>query len=359
MKFDRFLVKEFLLFSLLGFLSVLLIYDLVNLIERMGYFLSLGASAKNMFFYYFYDIPITTNLLFPVGFTLGCFIVVGRLIKNNELIPLIASGVNLYRIFAVFLAVSLAAAAFLFIQTELLGTVSKTRFIEYKRTQIEHRSAVRSTVRQDVKYLSGENRLYYIRQLYIQDSMLTDLIIWEFGTNQEIKRTIKTPRAAFDNTGKWVGENVEIYDFQGQESKFAFYKKRILKEMNESPDELGIRTKETQEMKLAELRRYISRMSAAGVSVNIEKVEYNYRFASPFIVVIVTVLSFAAATLLRKSNLTLGVGLGLLLGFLYWGLIQASKAFGYEGAFSPWFAAWLPNILFFAISVVILFKIRR
>lgn len=358
-KFDRFLITEFLLFSLLGLACVVLIYDLINLIERMTYFISYKAGAAQIINYYIYDLPQTISLLLPVGCAMGIFLTFGRLIRSNELVPLLASGVDLFRVFAPLLSTAAAIALVSFFSNELISTRLMTKFIEYKEEQIEHRSTNRPIVVHDITYLSASGRLYSIKQLNIKDSTASDWKIWEFGPRRSIQRTLRIDRARYSQKGTWTASNVEITQFSGDEVSFEKFRDRPLAEVAESPGELGGRVKRVNEMLFTELANYIRRRTAAGSSVSEELVEYHFRFSSPLIIVIVTLISLSAASLLRKSNITLGIGIGLLLSFLFWGSIQASRAFGYNGTFPGWLAAWLPNILFLGVSGVLLVKIKR
>ncbi len=357
-RLDKFLAIEFILFSLLGLATVVVIYDLINLIERMGYFLRYKATVIEMIMYYVYDLPATVELLLPVGFALGVFLVIGRLIRSNELIPILACGVDLYRIFAVFVVVSTVMAVLAFAASEFIAPRLKTRFVEYKSEAVENRKSKRKNVKNRIFYLAEGGNVYYIRQLRLQDSLALDWVIWELDQQRRIQRTVRIESARYSEEG-WKGEKVEIHNFSGAEPVYNSYTSRMLPEASETPEELGVRSKGTDEMTAGQIRNYIQRMRAAGSNVAVELVEYHFRFSSPLIIIIVTVISLSTATLLQKGNLTLGIGLGLLLSFLYWGAIQASRAFGYAGAFPPWLSAWLPDILFSGFSVVLLLKVKR
>ncbi|MBN2380758.1 LptF/LptG family permease [candidate division WOR-3 bacterium] len=357
-RFDRFLVIGFIGFSLLGLLTVIIIYDLINLIEKMNYFLNDNAKFFQILLYYWYDLPATMGLLLPVGFALGVFLVMGRLIRSNELIPLLASGVNIYRIFAVFFTVSVTVAALSFFEVEYVSTLARTKFVNHKTEVIEGRKASSDRVRSRIYYISEKGRIYFIRQLRISDSTARDWMIWELGEEHEINRTIKVPFARYTLDGEWMGEGVEIHDFSKPDVEFTRDNRRVMEEIHETPQELGVRSKEIAEMQIGELRRYIRRMELAGSNVTEELVEYHFRFSSPVIVIIVTMIALGAASLLRKGNITLGIGLGLLLSFLFWGALQASRAFGYAGALPPWLAAWLPNFLFTGALIALIVKVK-
>lgn len=358
-RFDRFLVSEFLLFSLLGLITIIIIYDLIRLIDLMNYFLRYKATLLQILAYYFYELPAATGLLLPVGCAMGIFLTFGRLIRSNELVPLLASGVDILRIFATFLVTAsvITLAAFSF--NELVATKSKTRFIEYKEANIEKRSSNRTIVIYETTYLSETGRLYSIHQLNIRDSTASGWMIWEFGPKRSIKRTLRIEHANYSQKEGWRGDNIEITSFDGDEVGFEKINNGIVPEIKETPGEIGGRIKQVDEMTFIELAQYIKRRTNAGIDASEEITEFHFRFSGPLIILIVTLISISAASLLRKSNITLGIGLGLLLSFIYWGSIQAFRAFGYNSDIPGWLAAWLPNILFLGVSLVLLTKIKR
>lgn len=214
-------------------------------------------------------------------------------------------------------------------------------------------------MRNKVFYISETGQVYYIRQLRPDDSLALDWVIWEFGPERRIDRTVHVTSARYTQEKGWQGQNIEIHDFRGKETNFVSLKESALTEVKETPEEIAVRSRQTDEMNVIEIKNYVSRMKAAGSNVAVELVDYHFRFSSPLIIVIVTIISLSTATLLHKGNITLGIGFGLLLSFLYWGAMQASRAFGYAGVMPAWLSAWLPNILFSALSGVLLVKVKR
>lgn len=358
-RLDRQLALEFFLFSILGLVTVVVIYDLINLIEHLKFFLRYGANVIEVFLYYFYDLPATAGLLLPAGFSLGTFLVIGRLIRSNELIPLLAGGVSIFRIFAVFISIAVLVGGLSFVETELLATRARTKFLEYRKEAIQKRKSTTGLIRRDFLYISASGKVYEIKQLNLLDSTVTDWSIVEFDSAGAVKSNIQIGRARYTADGKWRAENVSVRVFDGEEESFNTYPRRALQEVEESVTQLAVRSMETAEMKLGELRRYISRMNSAGADISVELYDYYFRFASPLIVVIITVISLAASAMLPKGNVALGVGVGLMVSFLYWGSLQFTRPLGYDGHLPGWLAAWLPNILFSGVSCLLLIKVKR
>jgi lipopolysaccharide export system permease protein len=90
-----------------------------------------------------------------------------------------------------------------------------------------------------------------------------------------------------------------------------------------------------------------------------ENVELNYRFSFPLITLILLLICLPISMVLRKGGIAIGLGLSIVLAFVYWGLIQSCRAYGYAGIMTPVIAAWLPNIIFTVFGIISILGIRR
>ena len=88
-------------------------------------------------------------------------------------------------------------------------------------------------------------------------------------------------------------------------------------------------------------------------------VELYTKISFPFVTFIIIILGAPLSADTRRSGLALGFGLSLLISFIYWGLLQVSKAYGIKGNVPPVLAAWLPNIIFAAIGIFLIIRIRK
>ena len=78
-----------------------------------------------------------------------------------------------------------------------------------------------------------------------------------------------------------------------------------------------------------------------------------------FIGLVVVLLGLPLSVRLRRGGVMFGLGLGLLLSFMYWGAIQTSRAFGTSHVISAALAAWLPNIVFGAFALILVLNVDR
>ena len=81
--------------------------------------------------------------------------------------------------------------------------------------------------------------------------------------------------------------------------------------------------------------------------------------AFPLINFIVILIGAPVATRLRATSAALGFGLSVTISFAYYAFMQSGKALGHNGALPPYLAAWLGDIVFGAVGVVMMFRAQR
>jgi lipopolysaccharide export system permease protein len=129
--------------------------------------------------------------------------------------------------------------------------------------------------------------------------------------------------------------------------------------IQETPADFASTPRPVEETSTRTLRSYIGRMKRAGENVAREEVEYYYRFSYSLIGLVVVLLGLPLSVRLRRGGVMFGLGLGLLLSFMYWGAIQTSRAFGTSHVISPALCAWLPNIVFGSVAVFMVLNAER
>ena len=129
--------------------------------------------------------------------------------------------------------------------------------------------------------------------------------------------------------------------------------------IRETPADFASNSRPVEETSTRALRSFITRMKRAGENVAREEVEYYYRFSYSLIGLVVVLLGLPLSVRLRRGGVMFGLGLGLLLSFMYWGAIQTSRAFGTSHVISTALAAWLPNIVFGTFALILVLNVDR
>jgi lipopolysaccharide export system permease protein len=67
----------------------------------------------------------------------------------------------------------------------------------------------------------------------------------------------------------------------------------------------------------------------------------------------------ALASQKKRAGLAMEFGLSLLIAFIYFIFMKISTSFGYAGILHPFISAWLANIVFFIIGVIVILNVRK
>jgi lipopolysaccharide export system permease protein len=157
-------------------------------------------------------------------------------------------------------------------------------------------------------------------------------------------------------TNKWnLAEVTERY-FQ---EKTETVKKREKLQMNYNFKPLDLRKDEylKDQMPTPELDRFIAlEKMRQSESLNTLLVERYNRDANTFSVLILTIIGVSIASRKVRGGSGMHLAIGIVLCVLYILFSRISVVFATKGSFSPWLAAWIPNIIY---SFVALYVYKR
>lgn len=350
---DRLLVRELIRFTLLACASVVVLYLLIDLFEELNYFTSRKVTLPILLLYYLYSTPSAVALLYPVSMVLAVFVVYGQMTRYRELHALQSAGVPVGRLFAPAVVLGLASALLYLGANELVTIPANARLSDLRRTRIERRPQRMQMAKTNAYFVGEGGRVYYIRELR-PDGVMRDFSVSLLGPDRKVVRRFDVAEAVWQDT-VWLGTKVVERRFaaDGQDTVVEYDTLRLT-DVLDRPEAFAAVPRPVEETPTAVLAAYIRRMKRAGENVAKQEVEYHYRFSYALIGLIVVMLGLPVSVRIQRGGIMFGLGLGLLLSFLYWGAIQTSRAYGTSHVLSPALAAWLPNILFVTIAVILI-----
>jgi lipopolysaccharide export system permease protein len=355
---DRHLGRELLKFALIAVTCVVAIYLLIDLFEELSYFTTRKVALGNILLYYLYSMPSAVSLLYPVSLVLGVFLVYGQMTRYRELHALASAGVPTWRLFAPAIAIGLLSIPGYLAANEFITIPFNANLSNLRRRAIERRPPQEMRRRSNVYFVGEGGRVYFIRE-FENNTLMRNFSLCKLDTERRVTLRYDGREAVFRDSSWWAfGVAERQFDTAGNE-RLIQYDSVKLDAMVEKPSDFAAPVRPIDETSTRDLARYIGRMRRAGESVAKEEVEYHYRLSYSLIGLVVMLLGLPVAVRLRRGGVMFGLGLGLLLSFLYWGAIQTSRAFGTSHVISPAMAAWLPNIVFGGIAVALVLGAER
>jgi lipopolysaccharide export system permease protein len=365
---DRYIIRQFLATFLFGLLTFLLIFLVIDMMEKLDDFMDANTPLQAIALYYLAFTPEIIKLMTPVAMLLGALFVVGRLSNQNELPAMKSSGLSLYRFLLPFLAVALLVSM---VSIYFNGWV--VPYANQKKTAIErahlHRSqSAGSTL--PLFFQDGRTRLISIS--YYESSNRTGhrVSVEEFAdTNLTVMRRRYDARqmqwqdggaGGADSVGAgWELINGSVREFDGERHSMSTFARLPLGRLSIIPTDIEKKQRKPDEMNYPDLKEFIENQQRAGQDVSRWLVDFHNKIAFPFASVIVVLFGVPFASIKRRGGLAIDFGVCVAVTFIYLAFMKTSQVFGYNGDIHPLLTAWLANIIFFVLAIVNLLRVQK
>jgi len=228
-----------------------------------------------------------------------------------------------------------------------------------RKVQIHGERAGSRGQRYNFVYRAERGWVYTVRSLDSKTHRLTDVVLTRQGTGASYPSlTVTADSATWDSTGwrLWGGSSRAIVSGAEQVS-FRFSSMR-LRSMTELPSDLLAEPRRPEEMRYAELGRYIDAVERSGAEAGKVRVMRALKLAVPATCIIIALFGAPLAMTSYRAGTAIGIGISLATTIVFLLLVQLSQALGAGGLVKPELAAWLPNAIFSVAAVVLLLRAR-
>lgn len=357
-KIYRYVLSNFLRYLFIALLILIFIYIIINLFDNLGRYLSRNIPFREILIYYLYLSPSYTVLLVPVAAIIGVFFIFGYMTKYRELLALKVQGMDINYLVLLILLTGLFISVLTFCFQETIVVWAQGKLTRHKTTKIDRRPLPAEIKRNNFFYYGENNWIYYIKEFNLKDSTMNNVLFWQIDSKRRITKRIDAQKGKF--IGYWQFTNAIVREFDTLDNeRISHHSNLSLPELKERPMDFARLPKPVEEMNFMELSQFVKKRLRAGEYVAKENVELNYRFSFPLITLILLFICLPISLVLRRGGIAIGLGISIVLAFVYWGFIQSCRAYGYAGIIDPVFAAWLPNITFTALGIISFLGIRR
>lgn len=350
-------------YILVGFSAIVV---LVDLFDNFSDFMDGSVPPLQIALYYALLIPTYFPYMLPVSILLALLYALWNLGKSSEITAMRACGLSLSQIIAPFLSLGLACSVALLIINEFFNPWAMHWTRKFKEARHAGLSAA-SAVEHPFAYKNEPaHRLWQAGSFSPHASTsyeLRDLSIVQYRPdNSEEFRLEATRGIWFD--GHWWFENVNTRYFDRQNRPLGRIEPAAqldLTSLSETPQNFIDETKDPEtEFSISDIRRFLATHDISRTARNRYRVDYWYRMASPWLCIVVVLLGVPFGTSTSRRGMGMGIVFALISFFGYYVLMSFCLHWGKvpPQLLPPIVAAWLPNILFATLGLVLLHRIR-
>ncbi len=357
---DRYIIRQFLVTALFSLVAVLVVFIVIDAMEKLDDFIDKQAGWDVIVMYYVYFVPEIIKLIIPVAMLLASLFVTARLSAQGEWTAFKSGGISLYRLLVPYLGVALLISALsVYFNGWIVPSANKKKF-----------TIERVYLHKDVVNASGAN-------IYVQDSPTRILSLGYFDDTRNIASrvsiqdfsvadpTVMVERVdaltmVWDTSStQWMLNNGTRRWFGGGKERMADFATQPAGALHFNPDDLRKKQQKPDEMSFGDLAAFIDNQQRAGQDVARWQVDYYSKISFPFATVIVVLFGVPFSSIRRRGGVGVQLGISLLICFIYLIFMKVSQVFGYNGDIHPLLTAWAANLLFLGGAVGVLARVPK
>lgn len=353
---DRYVLQSWVRIFVLTALGFPIVSILINLTDTLNRLLDRGLTMKEIAISYVYSIPENAFLVMPAAVLFATVFTVGSMARHSELTAAKAGGQSFHRLMRpIFIAATLASVLAFVVGELAPGATARQMEIQKAKQSRPTRTRFNFVYRGDAGWV------YTVRSLDVATRQLKQLLLERQGTGLSYPGLVLTAdSASYDDSRKiWrlrQGTS-RIIAGPARQASFSFRSMR-LRALNQSPADLLAEPKAPDEMRYAELGRYIDALKRSGNDANKLVVEQALKLALPATCIIIALFGAPLAVTSPRAGAAVGIAISLGTTVIFLLMVQITKAIGAGGVINPVVAAWFPNVVFLFAGLVLLAKVR-
>lgn len=307
-----------------------------------------------VFQYYLYLIPTVLQeyQVAPMALLISTLLVLGASAQRNEFIAMLAGGIGLARIARVPVAIALTLSLLMLLVGETIGPIASRRADEI----VEHyfaRNPEGARAGITWAHLPGDWTCHVMK---FNRVALTGETVIMLAIHHDTIEQIRADRIFWDETtADWKIEDGTwsvFYPDRGMEVNTRRIS-QVVAPIPETPAELFALGRHASTFSATELRGAIRYGQKRGTPTTRAQVEFHRKFAGAALSFVMVWLAIPFAIRVRKGGLAIGFGISIAIGIAYLVVYAAAVSMGYVGRLSPPMAAWLANVLFMTVGLIL------
>jgi len=355
---DKYILKKYFatfLGLMLLFIPISIIFDLSERIDKIFEnhvpFKEVAGYYGNFILYFF-------NLLFPIFLFLSIIWFTSRMAQNTEIIAMLNTGMPFMRFLRPYLiGATIIALSVLFLNYSIIPK-ARINYHDFWSKYIKKYKKVRET--HDIYRKVDSIHYVYASNLNHKSKTAYNFIYEEIKDNQLKSRVFADRIIWMPETKKYRLHNARerIYLDKDREKIRSYSVKDTVFPF--TLDDLTPIVYAAEGLNYIELNKFIEKEKIRGSkNINIFLLEKYKRISLPVSAFILTFIAVAVASRKKRSGMGYSILFGIAISLLY---VFFDKVFGIlstKSGFNPFWAAWIPNIIFGLIAIYLINKARK
>lgn len=350
-KIDWYILKKFLVTFVFCMLLFMVVAVAVDTSEKADDFVKTGLGTYEIITqYYFGFIPFIWGLLFPLFVFISVIFFTSRMASRSEIIAILASGTSYNRMLRSYLVGGVFLGLVLWLGNRYLIPRANGIQATFKSNYLDKNDPTKQ------RQLTDCHNCYYRRidsityvgiKNYDTTAKVGTSFFLDRVKNNKVVYNVRSNYIQWDTVqNKWRLQNAieRRVDSMGETTKKV---DTLMLSIGLKPEELRRDEYLKDKLTTPELAAFIEREEARGTEgLSALKVERYRRTATPFAVLLLTLIGVVLASRKTRGGSGRHLAIGIITAALFIMSDRFSTVFATKSNFPPLLAAWVPNIIF-------------
>ncbi|HEV2262823.1 MAG TPA: LptF/LptG family permease [Candidatus Rubrimentiphilum sp.] len=356
---DSYILREFFWPFVLSFLAFFLFWGFNIFFLSAKFIIGQNAPFFLVLRYVLFRVPQSIPMAFPFAALFATLLGIGRLMADNEVNAIRTSGTPLWRICLTPVLFGFGTFLLAWIMNEYVAPKSvdlSTRTFY----QIIYHTASYPVEPQFFRKDPDTGNVFYVNQVLSDGRTMMGVQVFKPARGGYWNETIQAKSAHIQ------GATLILKDVV-----FTFYNdKGLVVSQSQSPTtEVGLPMAESAAqfmstensdawtMNSKQLSAQVKSLRSQGIggeALGNLQISLADKLAFPFSAMVAVLLALPLAIIFGKKGRMMGMAMSVVAFFIYYMLTEAAAAFGSTGRMNPYLASWLPNIIFGAGGLALL-----
>ena len=357
-KLDWYILKKFLTTTIFMVLIFSLISVVIDTSEKTDEFVKSGLSAYTiMTQYYAGFVPFIISMIFPLMVFIAVILFTSKMAGRSEIVAILAGGISFNRLLRSYMYGAIIfgggfwlANQYLIPKANILRGNFQARYID-SESSYEKQEYYKK--RRDYYYRIDSNTYAGMRNYDSTTKTARSGFFMERIVDGEVVYNLRADNIRWDTAKKnWQMSNVVERKLDGIKETISHTQQRNIN-LSMRPEEIEDKYLKDK-MTTPKLISFIDAEEAKGTEgLNNYKVERYRRDATPFSVFLLTIMGAIIASRKTRGGSGLHLAVGIITAALFVVMDKFSLTFSTKSNFSPFLAAWTPNIVFAIVTMFI------
>lgn len=356
-KLDWYIIRKFISTFVMSIVLLSVIIIVFDLSEKIDDFIANKAPTNEIIQYYINFLPAFVNQFGSLFVFISVIFFTSKLASRSEIIAMLSNGITFPRfLYPYVITATFITILSIYSNEIILPKINK----DARQFEIQYWHGGQY---QD-KYLTHmqiEKDTYIYIQSYIDSKNIGYNFYLEKYKDGKMVYKLKSYTIQWiPDSARWTLNNVQERYFTetGDIIKRSPEKDTVIPF---SPADFKTNVDDVKTMQYKELREFIEKEELKGSnSIAGYEVEKIKRVSFPISAIILTLIGVSLSSRKVRGGTGIHLGLGIVITFTYILILQITSVFAtIGGSISPFWACWIPNIIFLFLAIYLLSKAQK